>query len=86
MRVLAPAVRNVTIAQLPVPPASVMTQLVSAPVIFTVPLGGVPPGPATVTVTVTKPLGKDGSGFILVIVVVEALYTLWVVIVLKLPR
>ncbi len=60
MRVLSPALLKTTL-QLPVPPASVMLQLVSAPVISTVPVG-VDPLPLTVTFTATDWPGVDGSG------------------------
>jgi hypothetical protein len=64
--------------QLPVPLIKEgMEQFVSAPVIFTVPVGSVEP-PVTVTVTLTVSPGDDGSGESEVIVVmVGANCTLW---------
>ena len=58
--VLAPVVRKTTL-QLPLPPASVMVQLVSAPEIATVPVG-VAPVLVAVTPTTTDWPGVDGSG------------------------
>lgn len=58
--VFEPEVLKITV-QLPVPPESVMVQLVSAPVMATVPVGVVEP-PATVTVIVTDCPADDGSG------------------------
>ena len=59
-----------TTLQLPVPAESVMVQLVSAPVMATVPVGVVEP-PVTVTVTFTVPPPADGSGVSDVMVTVE---------------
>ena len=59
-RVLVPPVLKTTL-QLPLPPESVMIQLVSAPVMATVPVG-VAPVPLTVTPTTTVWPGRDGSG------------------------
>jgi hypothetical protein len=61
----------------PVPPESVMVQLLSAPVIATVP-DGVIPAPLTLTLTDTGLLGREGSGVSAVMVVVLApLLTVW---------
>ena len=69
VRVLEPEVLKVTL-QLPLPPESERVQLVSAPVMDTVPVG-VTPDPLTVTLTVTNWPGVDGSGASAVMVVVE---------------
>ena len=60
MRVLEPALLNVT-EQLPLPPESVTMQLLSEPVMATVPVG-VGPAPLTLTLTATAWLGDDGLG------------------------
>jgi hypothetical protein len=74
--VLAPVPENLT-EQLPVPDElSVMVQLVSAPVIATVPVGVfdfMPPD--TLTVTVTFSFKAEGSGVSAVIVVVLVFVT-----------
>jgi hypothetical protein len=58
--VLAPVVLKTTL-QLPLPPARVMVQLVSAPVMATVPVGVVPVL-VTDTPTTTDWPGVEGSG------------------------
>jgi hypothetical protein len=61
-----------TTLQLPLPPESVMVQLVSAPVMATVPVG-VGPDPLTVTLTATGWPGVEGLGEWAVMVVKVAL-------------
>ena len=61
-----------TTLQLPLPPESVMVQLVSAPVMATVPVG-VGPEPLTVTLTATGWPGVEGLGEWAVMVVTVAL-------------
>lgn len=61
--VFTPGVLNITV-QLPTPPASVIEQFVSAPVMLTVPVGVVKP--LTFTETITDPPMIDGSGVWLV--------------------
>ena len=76
--VFEPLVEKTTL-QLPVPLVNVSVQLVSAPVMATVPVG-VDPAPATVTATLTDWYGADGSGVsTMVIVVVEPWITVWFV-------
>jgi hypothetical protein len=60
-----------TTLQLPVPPESVMVQLLSAPVMATVPVG-VAPDPLTLTLTETACPGVDGLGLWAVMDVVVA--------------
>ena len=74
MRVLVPVELKVTL-QLPLPPASVMEQLLSAPKMATVPVG-VAHVPLTVTLTATAWPGMDGSGVSAVMVVEELFVTL----------
>ena len=69
VRVLLPMVVKTTL-QLPVPPASNILQLLSAPVILTMPVG-IGPDPLTVTLTTTPCPGVDESGISLVMVVVD---------------
>ena len=68
--VLAPAVLKTTLHE-PLPPERVMVQLVSAPVMATVPVG-TNPAPLTVTSTVTDCPAMDGSWVSAVITVVLA--------------
>ena len=58
-----------TTLQLPLPPESVRVQLLSVPVMLTVPVG-VAPDPLTVTLTATDCPGVDGLGLWAVMVVV----------------
>jgi hypothetical protein len=64
IRDLPPSEVKITV-QLPVPLESVIEQFVSAPVIFTVPVGKVKP--TTLTETVTGWFNSEGSGVSLVI-------------------
>ena len=69
-----------TTLQLPIPPESVIEQLVCAPVMATVPVGAVP-APHTVTLTATVWPGADGSGVSAVmVVVVIPLVTVWLAV------
>lgn len=65
--VFTPAELKTTL-QLPVPPDRVIVQLVSAPEMATVPVGGVEP-PVTDTVTLTVCPADDGFGVLAVMVV-----------------
>ena len=81
MRFLVPVVLKVT-SQLPVPleTESRKEQLVSAPVMTTVPDGFGIPAPLTVTLTTTAWPVVDGSGISLVMVVAvvaKPVYTVW---------
>ena len=69
VRVLLPTVVKTTL-QLPVPPASKILQLLSAPVMLTIPVG-VTPVPPIVTLTTTPCPGTEGSGISLVMAVVD---------------
>jgi hypothetical protein len=70
VRVLVPAEAKFTL-QLPLPPESVMVQLLPVPVMATVPVGVVP-DPLTVAVTATAWPGMDGLGVWAVMLVVVA--------------
>jgi len=75
-----------TALQLPAPPESVMVQLVSAPVMATVPVG-VAPVPLTITPTTTVWPGMEGSGasdVMLVVVGGRGRDTIWLAV-LELP-
>ena len=72
VRILLPVVLKTTL-QLPLPPESVMVQLLSAPEMATVPVGVVPE-PLTVTLTATDWLGVDGLGVWAVMVVVVGVH------------
>jgi hypothetical protein len=63
-----PATTLKTTLQLPLPAESVMEQLMSAPVMFTVPVG-VMPAPLTVTLTATDWPTVDGLGALAVMTV-----------------
>ena len=53
--------------------------MTSAPVTVTVP-DGATPAPLTTTVIVMVPAGKEGSGAMLLMVVVDASSTVWLVV------
>jgi hypothetical protein len=77
-----PALLNTTVLQVPFPLARVMVQLVSAPVMVTVPVG-VRPAPVTVTLTVTASPATTGLGVWAVMAVLDGpLLTVWLAVVL----
>jgi hypothetical protein len=79
--VFAPAVLKITELQLPLPDASEKVQLVSAPVIATVPVG-VGPAPLTVALTVIACPVVAGLGVLDVMTVaVGPLLTVWLAVV-----